>query len=257
LNYVLQGAFGFTIALGVIVADGSFTGNYATHVTQQYVSAHGGVREALLLAAEQAQDPRDHAVLAGRAPAGRVLRLRKSFTTLTSPVCADDACSSVGAPLSLGDGLSLTLEVPASGRFTWHVPPSTRPFVARAGGREAWTLECVQGDAVVATHSVVVGRGDLARVDACDAGATVRAGRNPAAHLLRLLGTTRRGSRLRVRLVCARSCQISATLRGHSVHAALLPGSARTIALPAARGRLTVRAVDGVGERAKSSQILR
>ena len=48
-----------------------------------------GVREALLLAGEQAANPADHAVAdaAPRRP-GATLRLRKTFKTTTSPVCA-------------------------------------------------------------------------------------------------------------------------------------------------------------------------
>ena len=64
-NYVAQGAFGYTIELGENDGDRSFTGRFATHVTEQYlgsapvdgVTPRGGVREALLLAAEQAAGP--------------------------------------------------------------------------------------------------------------------------------------------------------------------------------------------------------
>jgi hypothetical protein len=265
-NYAAQGAYGYTIELGENDGDGSFTGNYATHVTEQYVSAHGGVREALLLAAEEAQDPRDHALLVGRAPAGRVLRLRKSFVTMTSPVCADDACSSTTPALGLADGLALSLKVPASGRFAWHVGPSTRPWVARGGGREAWTLECLDGAAVVASHDVVVGRGQRAAVDPCVAGSPVSVGRNPAGRLLRLSTPTRRGSRVRVRVVCARSCTAVATLRSgagarlSSHPAALVPGTGRTLLLAAGARRralrLTVVATDSVGERVTARRLI-
>ncbi|HEX6391161.1 MAG TPA: M14 family zinc carboxypeptidase [Solirubrobacteraceae bacterium] len=265
-SYLAQGAYGFTIELGENDGDNSFTGHYDTHVTQQYQGSarvgggalpHGGVREALLLAAEEAQDPRDHALVVGRAPAGHVLRLRKSFVTMTSPVCVDDPCSATTPAMGLADALAITLTVPASGRFAWHVGPSTRPFVARGGGREAWTLECLDGGAVAAAHQVVVGRGERASVDPCVAGSAVRVARNPAARVLRVVGVRRSGGRVRARLVCARSCTVHATLRGRSARAVLLPSTARTISLPAARGRLTVRAVDSVGERAKTTRFLR
>jgi carboxypeptidase T len=248
-SYAAQGAYGYTVELGENDGDGSFTGRYDTHVTQQYRGARGGVREALLLAAEQAQDPRDHVVITGRAPPGRVLRLRKSFATMTSPLCADDACSSTTAPFGVPDGLSLSLKVPASGRFAWHVGPSSRPWVAAAGGREAWTLECLDGTAVAATRQVVARRGQRVNVDPCAAGSRARVARNPAAALLRVLGVSTTARRARVRLICARSCAVSATLRGRTVRAALVPSTVRTVTLPAARGRLTVRAVDSVGER--------
>jgi hypothetical protein len=169
-NYAAQGAFGYTIELG---GTGGFQGPYATNVVDQYQGRAGtrtegrGVREALLLAAEQSVDPRDHSVLSGTAPAGRTLRLRKAFTTSTSPVCGlvgpppDQLCLGARAPaMMLPDGLETTLVVGAGGTFTWHVNPSTRPFVAKAGGTEAWTLTCEGPDgSVIASRAVVVGRG--------------------------------------------------------------------------------------------------
>ncbi len=266
-NYVAQGAYGYTIELGENDGDRSFTGRYATHVTEQYlgsapvegVTPRGGVRAALMLASEQAQDPRDHALVSGRAPAGRVLRLRKSFTTLTSPLCVDDTCSATTPAFGIPDGLALTLRVPASGVFAWHVGPSTRPFVARGGGREAWTLECLAGDVVVAAHDVVVGRGERARVDPCVAGSGVSVARNPAARMLLVEAPTRRGTRIRARTTCARSCTVTARLRttaGALVathRATLAAGAPQRLSLRAGaasrRLRLSVTAVDSVGER--------
>jgi len=273
-NYLAQGAYGYTIELGENDGDRSFTGRYATHVTEQYlgsapvdgVTPRGGVREALLLAAEQAQDPRDHALISGRAPAGRVLRLRKSFTTMTSPVCVDDACSGTAPAFGVADGLGLTLRVPASGVFAWHVGPSTRPFVARDGGREAWTLECLSGDTVLTSRQLTVARGDRAEVDPCVAGSPARVARNPAARMLRVDRVTRAGSRVRARAVCARSCAVTVTLRsggrrvGAVLHATLAPGTARTLSLRAGARhgslRLSVAAVDSVGERATARRVV-
>ena len=89
-----------------------------------------GNREAYFKALEHTADASKHSVLEGAAPAGAVLRLKKSFKTQTFPQ-AD------GKPIEFDDTLDTTLEVPSSGRFEWHVNPSTRPIVARARGRQA------------------------------------------------------------------------------------------------------------------------
>jgi hypothetical protein len=76
-----------------------------------------GNREAFLIALENAADARGHSVLTGKAPAGAVLRLTKTFKTTTS-----------SGP-SIDDRLESTLVVGAGDKFTWHVNPSTRPEV--------------------------------------------------------------------------------------------------------------------------------
>jgi murein tripeptide amidase MpaA len=184
-NYVSQGAFGYTIELG----GNGFQGPFQTNVVDQYVGTQGrgGTREALLLAGEQAIDTRDHAVLTGTAPAGRVLRLRKDFQTTTSPVCPVDlgivdnvtgqvstsaglpyvsSCPVGLEPILIDDFVDTTLTVPESGTYEWHVGPSTRPFVAKNGGTEAWTLTCeTPAGAVLETKQVTVGRGERLDVD--------------------------------------------------------------------------------------------
>ena len=163
-NYIAQGAFSYTIELGgAFPGDPDFQGTYQTHVIDQYLGRAGtpaagrGVREALLLAAEQAMDARDHVVLRGRAPAGARLRLRKRFDTLTSPRCSDtltpDACGPTRPALSLPDGLDTALTVGEGASFSWHVGPSTRPFVRARGRRETWTLACERAGAGSASAS--------------------------------------------------------------------------------------------------------
>ena len=88
----------------------------------------GGNREAYFIAAESTADPARHSVLEGSAPAGSVLRLRKSFLTETSPVI--DEQGREGEVQTFEDNLNTLMEVPASGAFEWHVNPSTRPAVA-------------------------------------------------------------------------------------------------------------------------------
>ena len=155
-NYVAQNAFGYTIELGGGGGLPTFQGPYDTHVVQQYLGADrspagdDGVREALLLAGEQAADTRDHSVVQGTAPPGTVLRLAKTFTTTTSPICettdADTNCATTRPAFEVPDKLDTQLAVPASGRYEWHVNPSTRPFVRKAGQTESWTFTCEDPD---------------------------------------------------------------------------------------------------------------
>jgi hypothetical protein len=181
-NYVAQGTFGYTIELGGT----DFHDSFEHGVIDQYVGTPGtkqagrGAREALLLAAEQAANPADHAILTGDAPPGVTLRLRKDFKTTTSPVCPVDvgivdnvtgqvsteagtpyvsSCPTGLQPQLIDDFLDTTTVVPADGRFTWHVNPSTRPFEAKAGRSEAWTLTCEKLGVVLEKRSVTVGRG--------------------------------------------------------------------------------------------------
>lgn len=185
-NYDAQGAFGYTIELG---GRSGFQGPFKDNVVDQYIGTGArrgkGVREALLLAAEQAMNPVDHAVLSGTAGAGNLLRLRKDFKTSTSPVCPVDVGTfdSISGQLSpdqvyisscpvglqkmeLDDFLDTTMTVPESGTYTWHVNPSTRPFVKKAGGVEQWTLTCeTPTGQVLDTEKVTVDRGEQRRVD--------------------------------------------------------------------------------------------
>src|SRR5262249_37512266 len=63
---------------------------------------------------------------------GWTLRLHKEFQTPTSPVIQPDG--SVGPAILYPDTLDSTFQ-PWTGRFTWSVNPSTRPFVAGRYGR--------------------------------------------------------------------------------------------------------------------------
>jgi hypothetical protein len=87
----------------------------------------GGNREAYFLALENTADPKMHSVIEGEAPPGAVIRLEKTF----------DMPTSVADPASFEDHLETEMKVPASGRFDYHVNPSTRPLVAQSQGRQA------------------------------------------------------------------------------------------------------------------------
>jgi murein tripeptide amidase MpaA len=258
-NYVAQNAFGYTIELGGSTIPGDFQGTYQTHVIQQYLGADGqrdngdGVREALLLAGEQAGDVRDHTVLQGTTQPGAILRLRKSFQTATSAICAppygggSSDCPTTGPAQLLADGLDTRLTVPASGRFEWHVNPSTRPFERKLGRTEAWTLSCeTPGGTVLSVRDLVAGIGEGFEGDPCTPGsaitrfrpataepggtsaaaaaapgATAGAAGTPAARRLSLslrhLSRQQRATVLRrgvlVRATCALDCTLAASVR--------------------------------------------
>jgi hypothetical protein len=138
-NYAAAGTLGYTIEVGP--ADGFFHMPYETGVVAEWEGTGAnegeGMREALLLSLESAAKPADHSVIEGTAPAGRVLRVKKEFQTLTSPVCqialddpGVDQCQAQGDPIAVDDFIETTMVVPSSGKFEYHVTPSTRPFVA-------------------------------------------------------------------------------------------------------------------------------
>ena len=145
-TYAAQGGYAYTIEIGP--SGGQFHMPYETGVVNEWTGRKGtpsegkGLREALLLGAEAAANPADHAVLTGKAPKGSVLTLSKSFQTETSQVCTYAQgylnSSGGGTPLDcVGEGEKQTFDdkvetstvVGRKGSFEWHVNPSTRPFV--------------------------------------------------------------------------------------------------------------------------------
>ncbi len=145
-NYFAQGTFGYTPeARGT-----NFHANYADSVVREYdgtdSAGRGGIAEAFVRAGEQAASPAGHSIVTGTAPARRVLRLRKRFSTATSQ-----------SGLSVADTLDTTLTVPAGGRYEWHVNPSKRPLFANSS--EAWTMTCESSSGRVLGSALV----DVAR----------------------------------------------------------------------------------------------
>ena len=193
-NYIAQGAMGYTIELGPSEDDSPggalFFGPYETHVVDQYAGggtggpAGKGIREAFLLAAEQAANPLDHGVLDGSAPAGHKLRVRKDFETATVELCPETGTCNEDTDrlpaVTFPDFIETELKVPADGRFSWHVGASTRPWVAAAGGVERWVFTCEAPDgAVLSRRELAIGRGErLAFDDACDQSAPVTSTRS-------------------------------------------------------------------------------
>ena len=154
-SYAATGGFGFTIEMGP--PDGNFHMPYETGVVAEWTGANphaqnrGGLREALLVAAESAADATGHAVLRGAAPAGRVLRLHKRFETRTSPFCGKgiEPIVDIGLPricltgeqpaLTLADEQDVTTTVPAAG----HTSGTSARRRARSPPRkEAYELTC-------------------------------------------------------------------------------------------------------------------
>jgi len=120
--YNATGGYGYTIEIGT----SSFHPTYP-EVVDEYLGCHGpgvecgplaekGNREAFLLGLESVVGAKYSGTLTGRAPAGAVLTLRKSFRTPTW-----------GG--SIADGVTSSIKVPATGLFRWVVNPSTRPVV--------------------------------------------------------------------------------------------------------------------------------
>ncbi|HEU4912246.1 MAG TPA: M14 family zinc carboxypeptidase, partial [Actinomycetes bacterium] len=116
-SYYATGGLGFTFEIGE-----EFHPPFPTVIEQYFGTGQyegKGNREAYLAALESTADPAMHSLISGKAPAGAVLRLRKQFATPTYD----------GS--SFTDTLETTMTVPADGRFSWHVNPSTRPLVMK------------------------------------------------------------------------------------------------------------------------------
>jgi carboxypeptidase T len=154
-NYFSQGAYGYTPE----ARGENFHSEYGDAVVEEYVgdSLHAGegVREAFLIAGERAADPEHHAVLHGEAPAAATLRLRKEFQT---PTCVG-GCHTPS--LVVPDVLDTTLDVPASGEYSWHVNPSGRPLHQS----ETWTMSCELPGEDPVTTQISIDRGEALTVN--------------------------------------------------------------------------------------------
>lgn len=117
-SYWTTGGFGYTFEIGAEEFHPPYEDNIAEYVGHDEYAGKGN-RAAFLLALENAADASQHSLLTGRAPPGLTLRLHKSFETLTD---SGDTFT---------DTLDTAMTVPKSGRFRWHINPSTRPAAAR------------------------------------------------------------------------------------------------------------------------------
>ena len=114
-SYNATGAYGYTFEIGANEFHPPFP-----QVVDEYVGAGAyagqGNREAYLVALENTVDTSTHSVIAGKAPKGATLRLTKTFATPTWES-------------SFTDRLDTSMQVGATGKYTWHVNQSTRPVV--------------------------------------------------------------------------------------------------------------------------------
>jgi hypothetical protein len=244
-SFVTQGAPSYTIELE---GDGFF-GPFQRNVIDQYLGtgprAHGGVREALLRAAEAAGDPATHGVLTGFAPAGAKLRAARRSLTATSALCRDKpwrtnwgSCDRLAVPKLLDETVAAETTVPADGQFAWHLGPSTRPFEARAGRTEAWTVTCEAGGAVVGRLDVVLERGRRLAIAPCDNGRTDATLAAPSRRLPTVSSTPVRRAvaaarGVRVRAGCPHACRARVALVANGQ-----PVRWKTLALRAGKPRV-------------------
>ena len=130
-SYGATGGYGYTFEIG----PHEFHPPYEETVglffgTDKY--AGKGNREAYYIALGTATDPAHHSVISGQAPAGAVIRLKKAFDTMTSPVRPLETWQTedpglAGDALAIEDVLDTTATV--AGAFDLHANPSTRPAV--------------------------------------------------------------------------------------------------------------------------------
>jgi hypothetical protein len=173
--YYAYGAFGFTPE-----ATPGFSGTQTFHPPYQNVidnylgtgTRYAGqtMRGLYYDAFKAAEEPALHSVISGTAPAGSTLTLTKTYTLDTS-----STVFTTGQPAevrTLPNALKLTMNVPASGKFEWHVNPSLRPsqytdqFVD-----ESYTLTCSAPDGtVLETTTVKIARGQLVNRSLCTQG---------------------------------------------------------------------------------------
>ena len=124
-SYAATGGFGYTFEIGDLGFHPPFAETVAEWSGETEDAGGGGNRAAYYKAQENTAATTNHSVIAGRAPAGAVLRLKKTFETPTFD----------GSTFT--DNLESTIQVGSNGVFDWHVNPSTRPLVVRSSGRPA------------------------------------------------------------------------------------------------------------------------
>ncbi|MDQ3676241.1 MAG: M14 family metallopeptidase, partial [Actinomycetota bacterium] len=191
-SYHATGGLGYTFEHGATQFHPPFA---------EVVGQYANNREAFFVALESTANRARHAVVRGRARAGTVVRVRKEFDTNTAPVLLNEL-GTAGAARSFHDVLSSTMTVGATGRFEWHLNPSTRPAVS---GTEAWNVTCERpAGSVRARGRLRIARGQRKALDLCGLSFSVALKRRAVRSALR------RGLRARAR--CSSSCRASLTL---------------------------------------------
>ena len=127
-SYSATGGFGYTFEIGKKQFHPPY-GEFVSEYEGSGALAGKGLRAAYLLGAENTIDQAKHSVLKGTAPPGSVLRVTKTFDTLTSPVIGADG--KVGPEIAFTDTINDAITVGNDGTFEWSLNPSTRPGVQR------------------------------------------------------------------------------------------------------------------------------
>jgi hypothetical protein len=122
-SYWSTGGLGYTFEIGDLGFHPPFAETVAEWNGTSDDATGGGNRAAYYHAQENTANAARHSVLAGQAPAGAVLRLKKTFETPTF------------SGSTFTDTLNTTIKVGSNGVFDWHVNPSTRPLVVKGSGR--------------------------------------------------------------------------------------------------------------------------
>jgi hypothetical protein len=126
-SYNATGGLGYTFEIGPTAFHPAYDSMIAEYRgTTQAAGDGGGNRAAYLTALRSTANAKRHSVIQGSAPRGAFLTLRKRFKTPTSPVL--DGAGEEGDVILLPERLKTTLRVGRSGRYRWHVNPSTRPL---------------------------------------------------------------------------------------------------------------------------------
>ncbi|MGH2957513.1 MAG: M14 family zinc carboxypeptidase [Solirubrobacterales bacterium] len=166
-NYFAQGTYGYTPEARGTDFHGLYQAMVINEYTRDPAEPDKGVREAFLLAGEEAYDVDNHGVIEGSVPPGATLTLHKEFDAPRHP-------QNGGPPTH--EVLHTTLEGGADGNYRWHVMPDDRPKIPDSplpAGDETWTMTCQRpGGPVGAAVQVEVARNetviqDWAAADAC------------------------------------------------------------------------------------------
>ena len=130
-SYGATGGFGYTFEIAVVEFHPPYAETVAAYNGTGKLAGKGN-HEAYYIALAATADAALHSVIAADAPVGAVLRLSKTFDTLTSPVRRAET-QFTGDPGTAGDAIAfedaLNTTMVSGGHVEWHVNPSTRPAV--------------------------------------------------------------------------------------------------------------------------------
>ncbi len=128
-TYYATGGYGFTFEIGLLAFHDVFADGVVAEYngTSEASGDGGGNRAAYMKALKSTANDKRHSRIKGTAPKGARLILKKKFMTPTSPVI--DGSGEEGDVILFKDKLKTKLDVGKSGRYDWHVNPSTRPLV--------------------------------------------------------------------------------------------------------------------------------